>query len=814
MDASASESGSGSAAPLLRYFCSQVHCEEGKEDHEVTMKEYNCELARKEKELECKQEELNADMIHLEKISDERTQRRAKFNDALKRERENYELKLNELKTDVYKSKRSLKEIGEVMKRETANLQRIFRKKELEHRQEWTTIEMLRSRGFESLSAQRIGFDEEREVFYREKYAGDERALQEQLLRLQEDKKQIKIILLQAREQIRIDKERQLLTSKELDAINAELGSHDKDTATAKPSAADPGPVKTPTKQPGEQPERLKTTTTRGEGVKEEGLGFDSDIDPATARATAGGGSGGGDASGDAVKQGGMSLDPTHSHSNGATAVSCCSHPHCSQPGTKSCGLCKATAYCSAGCQTADWSRHKESCEGRLHKLGRDYLVKAIGFCEDHDWAKAIKHCDLALTKLNSMVEKRLLDLSVALGYKGQALRALGLHAEALEWEKDMCQDVAGWPLFIAAEKGCIGMIEAAKKGHLEMVQYLVELGVDKDKAGNDGWTALLVAAGNGHLVVVQYLLQQGADKEKANNDCASPFYIAAANGHLGVVRYLVEMGADKEKAADDGWTPLLAAAQKGHLTVVQYLVEQGADKDKANNDGASSLYIAAANGHLGIVQYLIEIGANKDKATNNGWTTPLLAAAMNGHLGVVQYLVELGADKEKAENEGWTALIVAAHEGRLAVVQYLVEMGADKDKAENNGWSPLYIAAQNGHLAVVKYLVEHGADKEKAINKGWTALHVAALNGHLAVVQYLIEIGADKDKANNGGTSPLFVAAQNGHLTVVQFLLQQGADINKATNDRRRPIDVAANEEIKKLIRDEMKRRKKRKPK
>ena len=29
------------AAPVFRYFCSQAHCEEGKKDHEVKMKEYN-----------------------------------------------------------------------------------------------------------------------------------------------------------------------------------------------------------------------------------------------------------------------------------------------------------------------------------------------------------------------------------------------------------------------------------------------------------------------------------------------------------------------------------------------------------------------------------------------------------------------------------------------------------------------------------------------------------------------------------------------------------------------------------------------------
>ena len=55
------------------------------------------------------------------------------------------------------------------------------------------------------------------------------------------------------------------------------------------------------------------------------------------------------------------------------------------------------------------------------------------------------------------------------------------------------------------------------------------------------------MAAQNGRLGVVQYLVEIGADKEKASNNGASPLIIAAQDGHLPVVQYLVEMGADKE---------------------------------------------------------------------------------------------------------------------------------------------------------------------------------------------------------------------------------------------------------------------------
>ena len=69
------------------------------------------------------------------------------------------------------------------------------------------------------------------------------------------------------------------------------------------------------------------------------------------------------------------------------------------------------------------------------------------------------------------------------------------------------------------------------------MVQCLLEHGVDKDKATNDGASPLLIAAENGHLAVVQCLLEHSVDKHKANNNGASPLLIAAQNGHYAVVR-------------------------------------------------------------------------------------------------------------------------------------------------------------------------------------------------------------------------------------------------------------------------------------
>ena len=57
-----------------------------------------------------------------------------------------------------------------------------------------------------------------------------------------------------------------------------------------------------------------------------------------------------------------------------------------------------------------------------------------------------------------------------------------------------------------------IRLVVAARKGHRDVVQQLLEAGADKESKGKYGATALMWAAENGHQDVVRELLQSGAE--------------------------------------------------------------------------------------------------------------------------------------------------------------------------------------------------------------------------------------------------------------------------------------------------------------
>ena len=286
--------------------------------------------------------------------------------------------------------------------------------------------------------------------------------------------------------------------------------------------------------------------------------------------------------------------------------------------------------------------------------------------------------------------------------------------------------------IFVFIFSGCVTTInDAIQNGDLNAVKSIISSDRNKiNSRGVYGNSPLHDAAERGELDIVKYLVSQGANVNAKNNCGEIPLHSAAESNYIEMAKYLVSKGAYINTRNKYGTTPLHGAA--GHLDIVKYLVSQGADINTRDSDDETPLHDAAKNGNLETIKYFVSQGADVNARDRKGKTPLYQILASRADIEMVKYLVSQGADVNIEDNGGNTPLHTAVSGAGISgvdieVVKYLISQEADVNARDNYGETPLHNAASRGDIDIVKYLVSQGADVNARDNAGKTALNLAA---------------------------------------------------------------------------------------
>jgi ankyrin repeat protein len=178
--------------------------------------------------------------------------------------------------------------------------------------------------------------------------------------------------------------------------------------------------------------------------------------------------------------------------------------------------------------------------------------------------------------------------------------------------------------LLRAAEYGLVGIAEA-------LTDHNVELEC-RDKKGR---TALMTAAWKGHLDIVQLLIQRGAQVD---------------NVDLRKRNVLHNIAADRGDEKASGKTTEKDGRRCG-TDIVQYLLQAGVNLDARDELGRTPLHWACVTGNEELVKVLLttRFGGGSPRARTNvvdaRMKTPLHFAASHNRGHLVELLVRHGAD-------------------------------------------------------------------------------------------------------------------------------------------------------------------------
>lgn len=384
----------------------------------------------------------------------------------------------------------------------------------------------------------------------------------------------------------------------------------------------------------------------------------------------------------------------------------------------------------------------------------------------------------------------------------------------------------------------------AVCQGNDEMVEFLLDSGVDGNAASRDGSTALHMATQYGQRRAMKLLLSQPVNAQIANhkgmrslqlavgtaaNEATVPLlvkYRAGMNNrnlvtgdtalHLAVewkrpriILFLLEKGAALNMNNEDGLTPLQLAAKIDNCEAISLLLQQGAQVEARLLSGLTALQIAAQKKHWIAFDLLVIGGADINAWTKNGETLLHEQARESfSSISVAAKLLDHGANIEARSSQGYTALQCAAISGNKTMFMYLLSQGAKVDVLTAKGECLLHITPplNSDCLDILKILLKCGLSPNIVSSQGLMPLHQIAYTGTGALdlkydktqeyIELLLSYGADINAYTVCpiAETPLHLATRANIPcpSLVSLLVGIGANINAMTNEGKTPLHLA----------------------
>lgn len=158
--------------------------------------------------------------------------------------------------------------------------------------------------------------------------------------------------------------------------------------------------------------------------------------------------------------------------------------------------------------------------------------------------------------------------------------------------------------------------------------------------------TPMMLAARKGHNNIIQLLIDAKASVHTKDADGNTALFCALYEGKLNTVTLMLDNGADLSQRPRFGNTALMAALHSGKEELVRVMLEKGEKPDDRDDYGRNALHSLrwCPNSSVDFAALLVQHGADVNRAAQNG-DTPLADCILSNCAKTVRRLLDLGAD-------------------------------------------------------------------------------------------------------------------------------------------------------------------------
>ncbi|OQD93586.1 hypothetical protein PENSOL_c031G09265 [Penicillium solitum] len=279
---------------------------------------------------------------------------------------------------------------------------------------------------------------------------------------------------------------------------------------------------------------------------------------------------------------------------------------------------------------------------------------------------------------------------------------------------------------------------EAVRYGYLSLVKPFVSLGSHVHIGAWLGANILVTAARRGHYEVVRFLLEAHPDLQKSPHEASCALNWAARGGYLEIVELLLEHGMTPiPTIIARPLGPLVEAAQRESHAVVDMLrkamdilafIAHGELDDDTHRE---LLLISAACGWEDMIKELLDRSCLSDylDSTARKWGMERKLRRPR-YLSIKGYLLPLA---------------LAAHRGHYSAFELLLNYTIESDKSllYRRQPTPLLSAIDGSQKEIVSMLLDYGADPNHRIPPHNTPVFFEAIQVP-EILELLLDYGAD----------------------------------------------------------------------
>lgn len=236
---------------------------------------------------------------------------------------------------------------------------------------------------------------------------------------------------------------------------------------------------------------------------------------------------------------------------------------------------------------------------------------------------------------------------------------------------------------FIFAANGTRGSANG-----IEVYKYLERIGLNPNVSNEEGITPLHVLASRSKdLEIINFLLEKGLDVSTKDLKGNNAVMNAASRNDLIVVKTLVEKLKTINTINKHGQSALSLALKGNSPDMVTYLIEKGYDTTIIDADGNNLVY------------YLVESYSKRNKEQ---------------FIQKMEVLKKNKVDLTTVQKNGNTWYHLAVEKNSIELLEIATTMDQDINAKNNEGNTALHIAAMKAQdNSVLKFLLKHGAKKQ-----------------------------------------------------------------------------------------------------